>query len=231
MCSCAGASRSRPACRRGSRRARAARRSSRCSACGLRGLAAVELGVGPLEALGLAAVDLAAVAPAFVDHDRPHAGLDQRLRGAHAGRAGADDHDARCLRSSGAARAATRSAERLTQVGRHRPVRGRRARQHRHAGLHRRRAGAQPLAAFASRPSSPGMRPSGRSRRAGRRRTRCRARAGRASAAATSSVSPASAWRRLAVDARARSAGRPVSARRTKRAAECSGHAQRRLQR
>jgi hypothetical protein len=58
-------------------------------------LAAVERAVGALEALGLAAMDLAAITPPFVDDDGSHAGFHQRLRTAHAGRPGADDDHSR----------------------------------------------------------------------------------------------------------------------------------------
>lgn len=62
---------------------------------GLGRFAAVQLGIGPLEAFGLAAVDLAAVAPAFVDDDGPQACGHHGLRGAHAGRPRSHDDDAR----------------------------------------------------------------------------------------------------------------------------------------
>ncbi len=60
-------------------------------AFGLARLAAVESGIGTLEALGLAPIDLAAAAAILVDHHRGNAGSQQGFRAAHAGRTGPDD--------------------------------------------------------------------------------------------------------------------------------------------
>ena len=58
----------------------------------LAGLEAVQFLRRAAEAVGLAAVDLAAAAPTLVDHDRAQAGGDEPLGGARPGGAGADDN-------------------------------------------------------------------------------------------------------------------------------------------
>jgi hypothetical protein len=46
------------------------------------------------ESFRLAALDLPAVACTLIDDDRPQAGIDERFRSAHPGRAGTDDDQA-----------------------------------------------------------------------------------------------------------------------------------------
>src|SRR6185369_1534026 len=63
--------------------------------CGASRLRAVELPVRTREVVGLPPVDLAAIAPAFIDQSRPDTRRDQLFGTADPGRPGAYDDDAR----------------------------------------------------------------------------------------------------------------------------------------